>query len=55
MVGNLKMFLGPEDLDHYGEFLRELLVPILPRTVMLWLLRLGLIVAIVLHIHAATR
>lgn len=30
MVGNLKMYLGPEDFDHYGEFLRELLVPILP-------------------------
>jgi succinate dehydrogenase / fumarate reductase cytochrome b subunit len=53
MVGNLKMYLGPEDLNHYGEFLRELLVPILPRTVALWLLRIGLIVAFVLHIHAA--
>ena len=30
-------------LNHYGEFLRELLVPILPRTVALWLLRFGLI------------
>ncbi len=53
MVGNLKMYLGPADFNHYGEFLRELLVPILPRTVALWLLRVGLIVAFVLHIHAA--
>lgn len=53
MVGNLKMYLGPEDLNHYGEFLRELLVPILPRTLTLWLMRVGLIVAFVLHIHAA--
>ncbi len=53
MVGNLKMYLGPEDFDHYGHFLRELLVPILPRTVALWGLRLGLIAAFVLHIHAA--
>ena len=45
MVGNLKMYLGPEDFNHYAEFLRELLVPILPRTVALWLLRIGLIVA----------
>ena len=30
MIGNLKMYLGPAELDHYGEFLRELLVPILP-------------------------
>ncbi len=53
MLGNLKMYLGPIDFNHYGEFLREILVPILPRTVMLWLARLGLIGAIVLHIHAA--
>jgi succinate dehydrogenase / fumarate reductase cytochrome b subunit len=53
MVGNLKMYLGQEDFDHYAEFLRELLVPILPRTVALWLLRLGIIGAFALHIHAA--
>jgi succinate dehydrogenase / fumarate reductase cytochrome b subunit len=53
MVGNLKMFLGAEDIDHYGEFLRELLVPILPRTVTLWLMRFVLIGAVILHIHAS--
>jgi succinate dehydrogenase / fumarate reductase cytochrome b subunit len=53
MVGNLKMYLGPVDFNHYAEFLRELLVPILPRTVTLWLMRIGLIVAFVLHIHCA--
>jgi succinate dehydrogenase / fumarate reductase cytochrome b subunit len=53
MVGNLKMYLGPEEFNHYAEFLRELLVPILPRTVTLWLLRIGLIVAGVLHVQAA--
>ena len=53
MVGNLKMYLGAEDFNHYGHFLRELLVPILPRTVALWGLRLGLVAAFVLHIHAA--
>jgi succinate dehydrogenase / fumarate reductase cytochrome b subunit len=52
-IGNLKMYLGPEEFNHYGEFLRELLVPILPRTVALWLMRIGLITAIVLHIHSA--
>ena len=31
--GNLKVYLGAEDFNHYGEFLRELLVPLLPRTV----------------------
>jgi len=53
MVGNLKMFLGPLDFNHYAEFLRELLVPIMPRTVVLWLMRIGLIGAVLLHIHAA--
>ena len=53
MIGNLKMFLGPEDINHYGEFLRELLVPLAPRTVVLWTLRIGLLGAVVLHIHAA--
>jgi succinate dehydrogenase / fumarate reductase cytochrome b subunit len=58
MVGNLKMYLGKDsngvyDIDHYGEFLRELLVPIVPRTYTLWGMRLGLIAALVLHLHAA--
>ena len=61
MIGNLKLYLGVVtegderiyDADVYGEFLRELLVPIFPRTVFLWLLRIGLIAAVALHIHAA--
>lgn len=53
MVGNLKMYIGPADFDHYAEFLRDLLTPILPRTVTLWGMRIGLIVAGVLHVHAA--
>ena len=53
MIGNLKMYLGPKEFDHYSEFLRDLLVPILPRTVTLWLLRVGLISAFALHVHSA--
>ncbi len=53
MVGNLKMYLGAEDFDHYAEFLRELLVPILPEGAALWLMRLGLIAAFALHISSA--
>ena len=52
-IGNLKMYLGPTEFDHYSEFLRELLVPILPRTITLWLIRIGLIAAFVGHIFAA--
>ena len=52
-LGNLKVYLGAEDFNHYGEFLRELLVPILPRTVFLWIMRIGLILAFAFHIHSA--
>jgi succinate dehydrogenase / fumarate reductase cytochrome b subunit len=53
-VGNLKVYLGAEGFNHYGEGLRDLLVPFVPRTFALWaFLRVGLIVAFVLHIHAA--
>ena len=53
MVGNLKMYLGEEDLNHYSEFLKKLLYPILPESGTLWILRLGLIGALLLHLHAA--
>jgi succinate dehydrogenase / fumarate reductase cytochrome b subunit len=61
MIGNLKVYLGPivedgervYDIDIYGEFLRDLAVPLLPRTYLLWGLRLVLIGAVLLHIHAA--
>jgi len=52
-LGNLKVYLGAEDFNHYAEWLREILVPFLPRTVFLWILRLGLITAFVFHIHSA--
>jgi succinate dehydrogenase / fumarate reductase cytochrome b subunit len=53
MVGNLKMYIGEEDFNHYSEFLRRLGYPILPENGALWLMRAGLIAAIVLHMHAA--
>ena len=53
MIGNLKLYFGPAPLNAYGEFLRTFGEPALPRTVFLWLVRIGLIVAFVLHIHAA--
>jgi succinate dehydrogenase / fumarate reductase cytochrome b subunit len=52
-LGNLKMYLGPVHFDEYAEWLRELLVPFLPRTAALWIMRIGLIVAFALHILAA--
>ena len=55
MIGNWKMFLGAEAINHYGEFLRELLYPILPRTVFLWIMRVGMSCAFLVHILAAYR
>jgi succinate dehydrogenase / fumarate reductase, cytochrome b subunit len=53
MFGNLKVYFGAEDFNHYGHFLREMLVPLVPKHWALWGLRIGLIVAFGLHIHAA--
>ncbi len=57
MVGNWKIFLpdvdGIPDIDIYAHALRELFVPFIPEHVTLWILRTGLIVAFLFHIHAA--
>ncbi|MFN8016197.1 MAG: succinate dehydrogenase cytochrome b subunit [Acidimicrobiia bacterium] len=53
MVGNLKMYLGEKTFNHYAEFLRELGEPLFPRTVLLWSIRTVLIVAFIVHFHAA--
>ncbi len=55
MLGNLKLFLGPEDLNHYAEWLRSLAEPLLPRTWALWFMRGGLAVAFVAHIVASAQ
>ncbi|MFA9432062.1 succinate dehydrogenase cytochrome b subunit [Egicoccus sp. AB-alg2] len=54
MVGNLKVYLGAEDFNHYAEFLRSgLLVPIVPEEFALWGMRALLIVTLFFHILAA--
>ena len=53
MVGNLKLYMGEEDINKYGVALRNLGGDLVPHTSILWALRLGLIAAFVLHIHAA--
>lgn len=49
MIGNLQVYLGPEALNHYGELLRELL-----HGAFIWIARGGLLLAVLLHIWAAT-
>jgi succinate dehydrogenase / fumarate reductase cytochrome b subunit len=53
MVGNLKMYIGPASIDEYGEALRDLGGHLVPRTNLLWALRIGLLGAAILHVHAA--
>jgi succinate dehydrogenase / fumarate reductase cytochrome b subunit len=43
MLGNLQIFLGPEPLNAYGEFLKS-------KPGLLWTARLGLLLMVILHI-----
>lgn len=54
MIGNLKIFFGPESIDHYAAWLRTILEPALPHTGMLWIVRVVLLVSVIAHIWAAT-
>lgn len=53
MIGNLKLYEGPDKLNSYAGFLREVGTPALPASGLLWILRIALIVAVVLHVGAA--
>lgn len=53
MYGNLKMFSGQEAFDSYAESLRDLLYPYLPHMGFLWIQRIGLLVALAVHVVAA--
>ena len=53
LFGTLKIFLGAEETDEYGEALRELGGDLVPHSYILWILRVGLILAFAVHIHAA--
>ncbi len=54
MIGNLHAFEGRTQLDEYGEGLRDLGEPLLPRSLLIWVfLRIPLIIALIVHVHAA--
>jgi succinate dehydrogenase / fumarate reductase cytochrome b subunit len=55
MIGNLKVFLGANELNRYAEGLRTLAEPIFPRTYVLWLIRIVLIAAFVVHVVTAVQ
>jgi succinate dehydrogenase / fumarate reductase, cytochrome b subunit len=53
MLGNLKLYQGREAMNEYARFLREIGVPELPESGVLWIARSVLLVAVVAHIWAA--
>ncbi|WP_165987037.1 succinate dehydrogenase cytochrome b subunit [Streptomyces sp. YIM 98790] len=53
MLGNLKIFFGPEEFNGYSHWLRTLGEPVLHHAWALWLLRCALVAAVVLHGVAA--
>ena len=55
MVGNLKIFNGPEEINAYSRFLREVGWPELGYGQLLWIVRTVLLISAALHITAATQ
>lgn len=55
MLGNLKIFFGPHEFDHYAAWLRTIGEPVLHGAWFLWIQRVVLLVAVVLHITAAAQ
>lgn len=53
MVGNLHVFEGQAKFDEYAEFLRSVGAPIVPHTGLLWVIRIVLLAAVVLHVWMA--
>lgn len=53
MVGNLKLYFGPEQLNDYARFLRVVGAPFVPESALLWIARIVLLVAVIFHIQAA--
>ena len=53
MLGNLKIFSSPDEINAYSRFLREVGMPELGYGQLLWVVRIVLLVCVTLHITAA--
>ncbi|OFU55618.1 succinate dehydrogenase cytochrome b subunit [Corynebacterium sp. HMSC11E11] len=53
MLGNLKVFAGAGDFNAYAAFLRSVGAPAVPEEGVLWIFRIVLLVAVVLHVYGA--
>ena len=55
VLGNLKIFAGPEDINAYSLFLRRVGAPEFGYGELLWVIRIVLLVCVTLHITAAVQ
>ena len=55
MAGNLKIFSGPDEINAYSRFLREVGSPELAYGQLLWVVRIVLLICVALHITAAVQ
>lgn len=53
MIGNLKIFYGAEDFNHYAHWLRTMGEPAVPYRTVLTLIEVVLVVSVVLHMWSA--
>ena len=53
MYGNLKAFSGHDTFNEYAHHLREFGEPILPHEGFIWIMRAGLLLALVIHVACA--
>lgn len=53
MLGNLKVFFGLNDFNHYAAWLRTILSPLLPKSGYLWIQRVVLVLVVVAHFTSA--
>ena len=53
MYGNLQAFAGHDAYNEYAEHIREIGEPMLPHAGLLWIIRAGLIVSLVVHVYCA--
>lgn len=53
MYGNLMILLGPEAFDEYAHHIRTVGEPMIPEKGVLWVMRIGLLASVVLHVWSA--
>jgi succinate dehydrogenase / fumarate reductase cytochrome b subunit len=53
MLGNLRIYISAASLDNYSHWLRRIGDPVMPGQTLLYIIRAVLLVALIIHVHAA--